>query len=69
MWMSDYIRAIQRQLIDQYGFAENPKVPGVLLEDPPDGDYPMVIDGKLDRVKVEGGYIDCCNFDEEEVAS
>lgn len=63
MWMTDYIRAIQRKLIDEYGFTENPALPGVPLE-VPDGEYPMTIEGKLDRVSVIGGYISCCKFEE-----
>lgn len=28
----------------------------------PDGEYPMVIDGKRDNVRIEGGKIHCCNY-------
>lgn len=66
MWMSDYIQEIQRQLISEYGFAENPDKPGVPL-DVPDGEYPMTIEGKLDRVRIVNGFINCCNFDEAPV--
>lgn len=62
MWMTDYIREIQRQLIAIYNFPENPEMPGLPM-DVPDGEYPMTIDGKLDYVKVEGGNISCCHFD------
>lgn len=62
MWMTGYIQEIQRQLIKRYGFREDPKRPGVPL-DVTDGDYPMTIEGKLDRVRVEGGKINCCNFE------
>jgi len=65
MWMTDYIRAIKCKFRDEYGFM--PKQ-GSINEDPvfvniPDGEYPMNIGGKLDRVRIEGGYIHCCNFD------
>lgn len=62
MWMTDYIREIQRQFIEHYGFAERSDAPGVPV-DVPDGEYPMTIDGKLDRVCVQSGKISCCNFE------
>lgn len=61
MWMSDYIREIQRLLISQYGFAarsDNPGIPSGV----PDGEYPMMIDGKMDHVQIRHGKISCCNF-------
>ena len=66
MSMLSYIAQIQRRLIEEYGFTENPERPGLPL-DVPDGSYPMTIDGRLDHVKVEGGRISCCNFDETEL--
>lgn len=65
MFMLGYIAAIKRKLRDQYGFT--PK-PGSSESDPvfdhiPDGKYPMEIDGKLDKVTISGGKINCCNFD------
>jgi hypothetical protein len=63
MWMTDYIQEIQRQFITKYGFKEAPGRPGI----PgyvPDGDYPMIIEGKLDNVRVVNGFISCCNFTE-----
>ena len=62
MWMTSYITEIQKQLIEKYGFKEHPKQPGIPL-DVPDGDYPMTIDGKLDKVRVVDGKIWCCNFE------
>jgi hypothetical protein len=62
MWMIEYIAAIQRQFIDVYGFKEDPEKKGVPLN-VPDGEYPMKIDGKIDRVKIKDGHIHCCNFD------
>lgn len=67
MWMTDYIREIQRNLIALYGFAEDPHRPGVPL-DVGDGEYPMMINGKLDRVEVIDGKVSCCNFEEELIA-
>jgi hypothetical protein len=64
MWMTSYIDAIKRQLIDQYGFPENPDQPGCVLGDVPDGEYPMTINDKLDNVRIKGGKISCCNFDD-----
>jgi len=69
MWMTSYIDAIKRQLIDQYGFPENPDHAGTILGDVPDGEYPMTIEGKLDYVRIEGGKISCCNFDESKPVS
>ena len=66
MSMLSYIAEIQRKLIDEYDFPENPERPGLPME-VPDGSYPMTINGRLDHVKVEGGYISCCNFDETDV--
>ncbi len=63
--MLDYIDEIQRQLIETYGFSENPDKPGLPL-DVPDGYYPMIINRKLDHVRVVDGEISCCNFDDAE---
>ncbi len=68
MRMTDYIREIQRQWIEVYGFQENPDKPGVPLN-VPDGEYPMTIEGKLDHVRVVDGNINCCNFEGENAAS
>ena len=64
MWMTDYIREIQRQLIEVYGFQENPEKPGVPVG-VGDGDYPMTIEGKLDKVRIINDRISCCNFDDD----
>ena len=61
--MLEYIGQIQRQLIAQYGFSENPDKPGVPLN-VPDGTYPMTINGKVDNVRIDKGRIFCCNFTE-----
>jgi hypothetical protein len=62
MQMLEYISAIQRKLVSQYGFKERADAPGIPAQ-VPDGKYPMEIDGKLDRVVVKNGKIHCCNFD------
>jgi hypothetical protein len=62
MWMTDYIREIQRQFIEVYGYPENPEAPGVPAV-VPDGEYHMVIEGRTDRVQVTGGRVRCMNFD------
>lgn len=61
MWMTSYIREIQRQLTAVYGFKEDPAQPGIPL-DVPDGEYPMIIEGKFDRVRIEDGKISCMNL-------
>lgn len=61
MGMYDYIYEIQRQFIKVYGFKENPKNPGLPMY-VPDGEYPMIIDEKIDNVCIEKGCINCCNF-------
>ncbi len=63
--MLEYINEIQRQFITTYGFAENPDKPGLPL-DVPDGYYPMIINRKLDHVRVANGNISCCNFDDQD---
>ena len=60
MWMTDYIREIQRQLIDVYGYTERPNDPGVPAS-VPDGEYTMIIEGKVDRVRIVSGKISCMN--------
>lgn len=64
MWMSDYIKAVKRQFRDKYKFTPSRIGPGdePVFDTIPDGDYPMKIDGKLDRVKIINGSISCCNF-------
>jgi hypothetical protein len=59
MEMMCYIREIQHQLVDSYGFKAGDNG---LPRDVPDGAYPMMIDGKLDLVLIVGGKINCCNF-------
>ena len=66
--MLEYIRAVKRGLRDQHGFKPSP---GSTRHDPilagvPDGEYPMTIDGKLDRVQIVRGAIYCCRFDAPE---
>ena len=59
--MIQYISKIQRAFIDQHGFAEQLDRPGLPVN-VPDGEYPIVIDGRLDMVEIEDGLIGCCNF-------
>lgn len=63
--MLEYINEIQRQLIETYGFAENPQKPGLPL-DVPDGYYPMIINRRLDHVRIVDGTFSCCNFDDQD---
>jgi hypothetical protein len=64
MDMFKYISEIRKTLITEYGFQERSDVPGIPIN-VPDGDYPMKIGGKLDRVKIIDGKIYCCRFDGE----
>lgn len=63
MWMTDYVREIQRQFIDVYGYQSRPDMPGV-PSGVPDGEYPMTIEGKVDRVRIVEGKIQCMNHDD-----
>ena len=60
--MLGYIEQVQQGFIREYGFRENPEKSGI-PESVPDGEYPMIIDGKLDFVRVISGKIHCCNYD------
>ena len=62
MWMTEYITEVKRQMIEVHGFkvGSNGCPEGV-----PDGTYPMTIEGKVDRVRIEDGIIKCCNFEKE----
>ncbi len=61
MWHTNYIQEIQKQFIKTYGYPENPAKPGVPLG-VSDGEYPMTIEGQLDKVRIVDGKISCCNF-------
>lgn len=64
MSMLEYIAAIKRGFRDQHGFKPTGGTDGEpLFADIPEGEYPMTIDGRLDRVRIENGRIYCCNFD------
>lgn len=65
MWMTLYIAEIKRQFRDVYKFKPSSTGPGdePIFDNVPDGDYPMTIDGRLDRVKIVHGKISCCNFE------
>lgn len=61
MGMLEYINAIQQKFITQYGY---PAGPNGCPQGVPDGEYPMEIDGKVDRVRITKGKISCCNWDD-----
>lgn len=61
MQMLEYISAVQRKLIDEYGLAERSDAPGI-PESVPDGEYPMTIDGRMDWVFVKDGQLHCCSW-------
>lgn len=66
MWMTNYIDAIKRKLIDQYGFSENPDMPGCVLGDVPDGTYPMTIDNQMIQVDIIDGLVHFKSVDTSE---
>ncbi len=65
MGITEYMREVKTALRTQHHLR-----PSRVVEDQPlfdylhDGDYPMVIAGKLDRVRVVEGRFECCRFDE-----
>jgi hypothetical protein len=61
--MTDYIREIQRQFVEVYHFPTNKEG---LPTDVPDGEYPMTIENKVDKVRITKGKIGCCNFEEKQ---
>ena len=65
--MLQYIMAIKRGLRDVYGFKQkagsHPDDP--ILENVPDGEYHLTIDGRKDRVVIKKGKIRCCNFEDK----
>ena len=73
MWMidTDYIQAIKCQLRDVYGFKPSDRSTDTepVFDDIPDGEYHMTIEGRLDRVRIENGKINCCNFDKPEAVT
>ena len=63
MWMTDYIREIKIQFRDTYNFIPDRFVDGEpCFNHIPDGEYPMIIEDKLDKVRIIDGKINCCNF-------
>lgn len=63
MWMTEYISAVKRGLRDQHGFVPTGGTDAEpLFDNIPDGLYPMDVDGRIDRVRIEAGRIYCCNF-------
>lgn len=66
MWMTAYIREIKNQFRDVYNFTpSNPGEDEPNFDNIPEGIYPMMIEGKLDNVKIVNGTISCCNFPED----
>ncbi|MEN9341833.1 MAG: hypothetical protein RIQ54_89 [Candidatus Parcubacteria bacterium] len=65
MWMTDYVRAVKRGLRDKYGFKpQDGSSEDEPLLDIPDGEYPLLIDGAIDYIRVTDGSLYCCNFKE-----
>ena len=64
--MTSYICEIKKQWRDVYGFTPSRMVGDEpCFDNIPDGEYPMVINGKKDNVKLIDGKINCCNWDKE----
>lgn len=69
MWYTDYIKEIKRQLAEVYKFVPSPKSTEhefIFFDNIPDGEYPMIIEGKVDYVKIINGQIHCLNFESTE---
>ena len=65
MWTTEYVREIKKALRDQHHLEPTRVVEGEPhFDDLHNGDYPMVIAGRLDRVRVVNGRFECCRFDE-----
>jgi hypothetical protein len=65
--MLDYIQAVKRQFRDVYGFLPKEDYGDEVIfaeGQIPDGEYPMTIDGRLDKVRITKGTIYCCNFED-----
>lgn len=63
--MISYINAVKRGFRDQHGFVPTGGTNNEpLFDEIPDGEYPMTIDGKVDKVRIVNGCINCCNFEE-----
>lgn len=61
--MTTYIKEIKKQFRDTYKFKPTGGTESEpLFDNIPDGNYPMIIEGKTDHVKISGGKISCCNF-------
>ena len=68
--MLAYINQVLQAFRDQHNFVPSdvkngvPIFAGTLEENSfiPDGEYPMVIYGKIDNVIIKNGQINCCNF-------
>jgi hypothetical protein len=65
MWMTSYISEIKRQFRDVYHFIPTGGTDSEpLFDNIPAGEYPMTIEGKVDKVRItERGGISCCNFE------
>lgn len=64
MQMIQYINEIRRQMRDVYHFVPTGGTNSEpLFNNIPDGEYPMEIDGKMDKVRILNGGINCCNFE------
>lgn len=62
MWMTQYINEIRRQFRDKYNFTPSGGTENEpLFDNIPDGEYPMVIEGQTDYVRMSNGTISCCN--------
>ena len=65
MWMTDYIKEVKQQLCDVHGFTPSDRSTddNLVFDNLPDGEYPIITEGKLDRVHIEDGEISCLNHE------
>jgi len=67
MFMLQYVAAVKRGFRDVHGFTPSGGTEHEpLFNNIPDGEYPMEIDGKLDRVRLIDGRLSMCNFEGNE---
>ncbi len=65
MWMTEYVFEIKKALRDQHHITPTRMVGDEpLFDNLPDGEYPVVIAGELDRVVVKDGRFLCCRTKE-----
>lgn len=68
MWMTYYIQAVKREFENTYHFIPTGGTPSEpTFDNIPDGEYPMIINGRTDNVRVADNKLYVCNFPYEEL--